>query len=88
MTLTDTKLCCLLVDEKESVRSLPSFVCFFVRHESRGQMQGSVGVPCDDFCIRIVRTMTLTLVVVFLAILAGGMYDLSADVARILEAPD
>lgn len=50
--------------------------------------EGSVGVPCDDFCIRIVRTMTLTLAVVFLAILAGGMYDLSADVARILEAPD
>lgn len=87
MTLSETKLSCLLVvNEKDTV---PFFVCFFVCHESRGQMQqGSVGVPCDDFCIRIVRTMTLTLAVVFLAILAGGMYDLSADVARILEAPD
>lgn len=39
---------------------------------------------CDDFCVHMVWTLTFALAVAFLAIVSGGLFDLSAQAELIL----
>lgn len=57
-----------------------------LKKKFRAEMEGShhTMTACDDFCVRMVWTMTFALAVAFLAVVSGGLFDLSVQAERVL----